>query len=255
MATYFPVDATQIDLVNKVFNYYLPGVTITGDQDILDQDEDTSVTISEKTYTEFSLGELTRISTIHFYGTGLFTSSSTLLVYITPDYGVSWDKITSDNVTSNDTELIATINGNITGFKIIATEENVTVYRAAAFAHSTDLVIRDENQTIITGIDFGTANLNSTTVKKIEIYSNSSSFEYDNIKIYEVKDNLNTSNTYLSFSQELSGVYTDNALNISGYLYGLSGIYVYAKLNTPTNANFGNYTSYIRVVANEYFFE
>jgi len=255
MANYFSVDAVdKIDMVNTVFNYYLPDVTITGGQNMLDQDEETTSTLRLGDKFIFSLGELTKINKIYAYGTNV----NYLSFYTTSDYGNTWSSVYTTN--GSQTEAFINVSDNITGFKFLSNKEGeeITVYRAAAFVDASaqeGLVIRDEYGTVITGIDFGTATLNSTNVKKIEIYSNVSYLDYDNIKIYEVKDNLNTSNTYLSFSQELSGVYTDHALNISGHLYGNSGIYTYVKLNTPSNANFGNYTAYIRVVANEYFME
>jgi len=240
------IQVSGIDMANLVFNYYLPGVTITGHQRALDQDDSTG-------YQGGAMPELYDLGQ-HIYGNKVILKGNDLEnaeVYVSSDDN-TW--IYTYERSGSSTETIFTF-PSVNSFRYIlvhgfAATINVLSVPAAPQSH---LQIRNTEGTQISSIDFGTVPLASGVTTTIQIYNASTNY-INNVKIYEVRDknnyNIDNSLIYYSFKLHDEETWHDYAMTISGILHPSSGIYVDVRLNATENANFGPETSYIRVVGN-----
>jgi|GEM_PF-6217365 len=258
MADIFPVDTSGIDMVNQVFNYYMPDASITGDVKVLDQDYDTVLYLEnpEHNYLEVLLGQTVYINDIIIDVTNYHPDASAY-IDISSDYGTTWSSIPSTSIYVSTSLIRATINDTITNVKFTI-DENLThkiaIKRIAAYApedatHPTEgqkFVIRQGGVPIHTH-DFGNVSIESGVYETFEVYNTGSTI-LSGIRVYEVKDDNNDSNVYYKFSLDSSTWY-DHSITIDEPLYPSSGITFYAMVYAPSDASFGNNTIYFRVLA------
>jgi len=254
MADIFPVDTSGIDMVNQVFNYYMPDASITGDVKVLDQDYDTELAIPHGDYTSIMLGQTVFIHDIY-----VWAHTPAVLhvnVYTTADNGTTWTQL---SITDSDYATYArfVVDNTINGIKIESPDvffQTVYLERVAAYApedatHPTEgqkFVIRQGGVPIRTH-DFGNISIESGVYETFEVYNTGSTI-LSGIRIYEVKDDNNDSNVYYKFSLDSSTWY-DHSMTIDEPLYPSSGITFYAMVYAPSDASFGNNTIYFRVLA------